>query len=117
MSVPAGGSLERIPFRFREWKDTPEPDESEAPTSLRRRGFFMSRIAGGLGGTRHWPACREGFAAVKHVEDKSRTIFSWNFSAARAFHLSQRSNCQASMRELARSCSHPTHAIGLPERR
>jgi len=29
----------------------------------------MSRIAGGLGGTRHWSACREGIAAVKHVED------------------------------------------------
>ena len=28
--------------------------ESEAPANLRCRGFFMSRIAGGLGGTRHW---------------------------------------------------------------
>ena len=34
--------------------DASRVSESEAPANLRCRGFFMSRIAGGLGGTRHW---------------------------------------------------------------
>ena len=48
--------------------DASRVSESEAPANLRCRGFFMSRIAGGLGGTRHWPIFRKGISRNKNGE-------------------------------------------------
>jgi hypothetical protein len=41
---------------------------------LRCRGFFMPRIAGGLGGTRHWTRCREGAWQNKEGRDRLRHV-------------------------------------------
>ena len=54
--------------------DASRVSESEAPANLRCRGFFMSRIAGGLGGTRHWAIFRKGISRNKNGEpSKSRS--------------------------------------------
>src|SRR5262249_1037998 len=76
------------------------PSESEAPTSLRCRGFFMPRIAGGLGGTRHCSICRDRIAPYKPVGTASG-----NQSCRRQFIHGAESfdeNCSAPLRDLAR---------------
>src|SRR5262249_21393110 len=45
-------------------------EKIEAPANLRCRGFFMSRIAGGLGGTRHYKVSMEGMAPRKRRRPK-----------------------------------------------
>src|SRR5215831_6577175 len=41
------------------------PKKKSKPRRIRCRGFFMSRIAGGLGGTRHYPISMKGLAPHK----------------------------------------------------